>query len=65
MPLQWVQTPGESNHSLWRYKMSKTNKDGKLEREKRGPIPLRDKKRPPQKEKGGHKSIRELVEDEG
>jgi hypothetical protein len=44
--------------------MSKTDKDAKVERDKRGPIKKRDKKRPPIKEKGGMRSIRELLEEE-
>lgn len=46
--------------------VSKTLKDGKEERRKRKEdLPKYARKRPPVKEKGGHKSIREIMEDGG
>lgn len=46
--------------------MSKTLKDSKGEKEKKGGKGLkrRDQKRPPLREKGGMRSLRELVEEE-
>lgn len=45
--------------------MSKTLKDAKEEREgRKGLPPRRDRRKPPPKEKGGMKSIREMLEEE-